>query len=225
MDEWLRPEFRSDLYYMPTLHPAFILREPWHLPFYKLDWLRAVRQDPTDWEWGPRYFDDADQLVRMHSEAAIIGVDVENGGDGHPMTDPLLCIGVGTADYSVTVRWPIRNPRVKYELFSLLASSIPKVLQNINHDRLTLHAQDVEFRGPFHDTLPRGCIIASKAWHDLGTMHNWYKFAPRWKTRFHSGDDKKGAKIFSSKPYMELASYNGCDCMGTVHVFEGQQNE
>jgi uracil-DNA glycosylase family 4 len=211
----------------PTYHPTFLLKEPFHTPFFNLDLYRVTQLGPPDWKWGEAYYGtpqrELEGLERLLDTSGPIGVDVENGGSEHPMIDPLICVGVGTSAFAVTVQFPFQDRGVELAIRALLKSNRIKVLQNMNHDRLSLLAKNVEFFGSFYDTLAAGCVIASKAYHDLGTMHNYYYYAPRWKTQFHaSGDDRKGAKAFINSPYKELAEYNAKDVMATCQVMEGQ---
>lgn len=172
------------------------------------------------------------QALEKIGQAENVGVDVENGGSTHPLLDPLIDIGVGTWDdeelgLAVSVQWPPKGEVTKVEgaLRAVLAGPARKILQNMNHDRLTCEANGIELNGPWGDSLPAGCVLASKVDHDLGTMDNWYYFAPRYKTQFHAGDDRKGAKAFVNAPFLELGDYNCKDNIACPRVWLRQMEE
>jgi uracil-DNA glycosylase family 4 len=245
--ECVHPELLQELHYIPTFHPAFILREIWNKPFLDKDFHRAAvmsgreRDDiPSYLEpgvWGPRIVDDVpaleealEQIRERGIKGAPVSVDVENASDEHPLVAPLRCFGLGTAGLSVALRFSPIPPHFESLRIGQLAKEIyqhpdiVKVLQNMNHDRLSIWARTGwEIDGPVEDTLPAGCVLSSQTAHDLGTMHSWYYMQERWKTKFHSGDDKKGASLFAKSPWPELAKYNCGDTQGTAQVWVKQK--
>ena len=160
--------FRKDLHYMPAFHPAFVLRQPWQRPLYHTAWKRGIYingkpREQWEWQWPRRVYGDQGEVARalwdlLDNPTDAIALDVETSRADSVFDVNLHCVGVGTCDVGITASWPL-DYRIEEPLRKVLASSVPKVLQNANFDLVVCERNGLVVKGEINDTLPAGCII------------------------------------------------------------------
>lgn len=129
--------------YGPTLamtHPAAILRQwvPWWACF-RWDWQRAARllagvKWPLRSQWVVETVEQAESFVKQALAAPMLAVDTETDGDGMA-TRPACVAFAANADEGVC--FPLTDWTRPY-VEELLASPVPKVLQNGQFDTTVL---------------------------------------------------------------------------------------
>lgn len=213
---------------IPSIHPAFALRNPAYIPIFKTFLSRALRigngqEDyPYVWPkfiWKPPY---EEFLRRLLSSDLPLSVDIENDPD----TDIIHCIGVGTTDLVVSVylEWATREELTLLRV--LLASAKRKVFQNGQFDRVKLEAAGYEVSGPIEDTLLQHAVVAPRLPHDLSFMAAVETTAERWKTIFGiKGEEKekrlkKFSKVAVNKSPEKLLVYNCKDVYQQAKLYD-----
>ncbi len=205
--------------YVPRVNPALI-------PIMNIDINRAWRWATgklPEWDWGPIQIEPGPKqralITRMRESGLPLGVDVETAGI-NPRNSPLLCVGVGTRECAVSVNWhPMANNyRETKMLISLIKSDQSKVMQNAQHDILTLRHNAIPVGGECFDTLLAHHIVAPQLPHDLGTIASCYFPAPKWKTIFGASTDEKGLAVYTKRPGAELRLYNAKDALMTARL-------
>jgi uracil-DNA glycosylase family 4 len=195
---------------IPSIHPAFALRSPAYLPVFKTLLARACSHR-LGWTWGELIV-VGPYAPKLHElfGAEEISVDIENS----PGSGRIRCIGVGSRRLAVSVPLPPEGDATEEDiqvLRDLLASKIPKILQNGQHDRTELKHHGWVLNGPFFDTLLAHAISAPRLPHDLSFMCAVEFPAPRWKTEFKVEGDDKGRQRsgrFDRAEIRDLQLYN-----------------
>jgi uracil-DNA glycosylase family 4 len=195
---------------IPSIHPAFALRSPAYLPVFKTLLARACSHR-LGWTWGELIV-VGPYAPKLHElfGAEEISVDIENS----PGSGRIRCIGVGSRRLAVSVPLPPEGDATEEDiqvLRDLLASKIPKILQNGQHDRTELKHHGWVLNGPFFDTLLAHAVVAPRLPHDLGFMCAVEFAAPRWKTEFKVEGDDKGRQRsgrFDRAEIRDLQLYN-----------------
>lgn len=212
-----------------SIHPAFALRKPAYLPVFKTFLARAVRLangSLKPWQW-PEMVADASniaalepalqRLLALAQQNIPVAIDIEN----NPITEHIRCIGVGTAEFAVSVPVELKLSDKTHQLLrQIIATNTPKVLQNAQFDVVELRQAGYELNGEIRDTLLMHAVVAPQLPHDLSFMCAVEFHAERWKTEFHIEGDDKGAgkklKRFAAAPLSELLPYNAKDVLATA---------
>lgn len=209
------PTFAS---YAARVNPALI-------PVLGIDIGRAWRWSNgrlPEWEWPEIHIHEGPAMLsaikRLAESGMPLGVDVETAGI-NPRTAPLLCVGVASRDLAVSVNWTSEfiTPEMS-ALSALIRSNQAKVMQNAQHDILTLRHNNIAVGGDCFDTLLAHHVVAPQLPHDLGTIASCYFHAPRWKTLFGASSDEKGLAVFTNRPAHELRTYNAKDALMTAKL-------
>ena len=208
---------------MPTMHPARVLREQALDPIFRTDVSRAT--GVPAWVWPKMVIDvgpDMERALRAILDAKKpIGVDVETRGID-PMHDLLMCIGVGNGEIAVSVPWedydagpfgPSQGApeSIKALVREILASDIPKTMQNGQHDALSFKSKGIVCNNFDFDTLFAHAVVASQLDHNLEFLASCFWPMPKWKTEFHADTDAKGLDVFAKRDPRELRLYNAKD--------------
>lgn len=210
----------SEAQIYPSLHPAFVLRQPAYRVVFNEDIRRAV-EGVEEWEWPPIHVHDGPEaeaaLKQILAEDDWVGVDVESR-KGHPATAQLRCIGIAGKHVAVSLPYdePGEEPTKHMDLICeiLRAEKIGKVYQNRAHDIQSLEANGFELHGEVFDTLDAHAIIAPQLKHNLEFMGTAHFPCPHWKTLFKVFDDRKDA--FDDADPVELRIYNCKDSWMTL---------
>ena len=226
------PGFPLDTVYFPTYHPYFVSRKPQYEHIFRRDLRLAwdyANGNCKPFAWPPLYLDNGEQAERFlyeicerleAGEDIDIGVDVETKGD---WTTRLLLVGIATVEGSCSLLFPFSDEHLDaYARFILAHPGATLVVQNGNHDRLSLELAGFRLGNKWWDTIVAGRIAYPDLPHDLGFLATLFMFVPRWKSEFHSGssNDKKGDEGWGK--YMEPAlidrflKYNSLDALSQV---------
>ena len=116
----------------------------------------------------------------------------------------------------MSVNWTCASTVEQIMLSELIESSQPKVMQNAQHDILTLRHNGIHVGGDCFDTLLAHHVVAPQLPHGLGDLASYYFAAPRWKTIFGASSDDKGLAVFTNSPAERLRDYNAKDAMMTA---------
>jgi len=218
--------------YFPTYAPKDVLAKPqlWHI--FKRD-LRVAwdyshgRIAPL--EWPDLYLDNATEasgfLVNIcerleAGEQIDVGVDVETKGD---WTTRLLLVGIATTEGSASMLYPFADEHLDaYVRFILAHPNATLVVQNGNHDRLSLEKHGFKCGNKWWDTIVAGRVAYPDLPHDLGFLATLFFFVDRWKSNFHAGssNDAKGGEGWDRYLHVDrlesFLRYNAKDALSQV---------
>lgn len=227
------PEFSKHRWILPTLHPAFTLREPAYIPVFHihLHRMKAFVDGAPDWEWpacsiAPNKSQIA-ALRRILKRAEPVGVDIETRGN-RPLKAPITNIGIADRHEMISVQYPLPNTNTGRQIDTLvrriLASQSVKVMQNgFAFDRPCLEKHGYEIDGQAFDTMYAAAVIAPNVRRSLALLSAYEFPAPRWKDSFKNSGDVKGSKRISSADPTERAIYNARDAFMTVLLYHRYQ--
>jgi DNA polymerase-1 len=230
----------SDYTLLPTLHPAFTFRPGFGayrqpiLMHAGRAWDLARGKLPK-WRWpafilepGPRM---VNALRRMASERLPISIDVE----ARPSSGTMMCLGLGNRKRVVSIPWDPywagkfgdvpgidsypEGKEIRRLVEKILASSLPKVMQNGQFDILVLEDHGFTIRNFAFDTLFAHAVAAPSLRHDLSFMCACEFHGPRWKTIFHAKADSKGEDAFTKRNPLILRRYNAQDVWMTLRLY------
>jgi DNA polymerase-1 len=222
------------------------MRKPGILPAMHVHvgraWDIAEKKLPP-WQWPSMSVEVDGQafgaLRCIQDDKDAIGVDVETMGT-EPMTAPLMCIGVASSSFAVSLPWAaygtnkwgdvkglteyVNGGDYAAKLVDILEDpEIPKVLQNGQHDILSLESVGIKLANYSFDTMLAHAVVAPQMPHDLGLMCAIEFHAPRWKSEFRVLSDAKGADSFVQRDPAELRIYNAKDAWMTRMLMEPLQ--
>lgn len=203
--------------YAPRVNPAL-------MPLMDIDCRRAwqlATGSLEEWTWPEIHTEEGpammDAIWRLAESGLPLGVDVETAGKC-PRSAPLLCVGVASRDLAVSVNWTAGTTQEMIALTELIESTQPKVMQNAQHDILTLRHNSIDVGGDLFDTLLAHHVVAPQLSHNLGTIATCYFSAPRWKTIFGASSGEKGLAVFTTRPGPVLRDYNAKDALMTAKL-------
>ena len=218
------PDFR-DYQFIATLHPAAVLRTPQMTPVLTQHFIRAweLGTDTLEpWEWGRieiEYPGTIDAIKELH-KAKSLAVDTETSGV-HIFADnfKLLNIGVASENVGVSVQWDRCTESEREAILGLLATDVPKTMQNGQFDMLVFWRCGIELNGFDFDTMLAHQVIAPRWPHNLAFICAFEFAAPRWKDEFKTSDAKEGKGTeFEKTDPVERAIYNVQDCIMTERL-------
>jgi uracil-DNA glycosylase family 4 len=213
---------------IPTIHPAAALRQSILKKTMRHDWARIAEvmrngwQNPTISLVGTTWNNRA--LLKLR-DVKVLSVDIETVRE----TSKILCISFcadGVTSYSVDCRNGIA-PIVR----ELLASQIPKVMQNGSFDCYILKLNGVEVRNFIWDTSlmhhaldnnvgPQASGSSGKSTlkpYSLAYMASIYTPFPYWKDS--AKDDGTGENYGAFKSnWQRFQEYNAMDALGTFWI-------
>lgn len=218
--------------FFPTYHPAFIMRRPQYEHIFRRDLRVAwdyVHGKIAPLQWPTLYLDNdsaAEAFLfsiceRLESgEDCDVGVDVETAGD---WTTRLLLVGIATEDGSASLLFPFANEHIDaYVRFILAHPNATLVVQNGNHDGLSLERNGFRLSPRRWDTIVASRVVYPDLPHDLGFLATLFFFVNRWKSEFHAGSslDRKGGETWEK--YLQptwldrFLKYNACDALSQI---------
>ena len=212
VDDWrgfpvqpLSPGETSTVFF-PTYHPRDVIKKPqlWHIfrRDLKVAWDYA-HGAVAPLRWPPLYLDNDtgareflfDICERLEAGEQIdVGVDVETKGD---WTTRLLLVGIATTEGSTSLLFPFADEHLStYARFILAHPNATLVVQNGNHDALSLEKHGFQLSARRWDTIVAGRVCYPDLPHDLGFLATLFFFIDRWKSEFHAGssNDAKGGE-------------------------------
>jgi DNA polymerase-1 len=171
-------------------------------------WIARTSADYTSWTWPNMLLEGSCEaqiaaLGRLYGSHLPLSIDIENDRQ----TGALELVGVGNTEEVVVLEWPIKSSELYVTLATLLGSDKPKVMQNGQHDVLTLEKHGLTVKNFAFDTLLAHAVVAPQLPHRLGIIAACELCAPRWKSKVEN--------------YKE---YNGQDVAGTALLQEPLQD-
>lgn len=228
---------------LPVLHPAHVLRpdgRQW-MPVWAEQMRRAFMLSCgalPPWEYQPYTLEpDAGAtkyLKRILHEKLPTGFDVETMGTD-PITDGCMCLSVANINCGVSVPWDGYDTK-KYgyspplsayphgdEIRQLIKEiledpKIPKIMQNGQHDDITMAKYDISINGFEYDTMLMHAIAMPPVKHRLMDIIGHYTHAPRHKNQFGADNDAKGAEKFIQEEPVNLRDINAKDSLILPHL-------
>jgi DNA polymerase I-like protein with 3'-5' exonuclease and polymerase domains/uracil-DNA glycosylase len=208
-------------YVMPTVHPAFVLRQMRWAHVFRNDLAKANRWFKGEADWVPPnvvYHPTPDVLRQFLSRDEIFVVDLETDGI-EPLTAKIRCVGIGTAtdvmvcgflgkDGFTKFYAPAVEVAVKQVICEFLVHpKKPKAGHNFgSYDRTVLEQQWGVTPTPVIDTILIHRNVESELSHSLAYVASMYTTAPAWKT------DRDGNKLSTgSESDEQLHTYNALD--------------
>jgi DNA polymerase I-like protein with 3'-5' exonuclease and polymerase domains/uracil-DNA glycosylase len=215
---------------MPTIHPAFCLRQMRWLHVFRSDLCKAARWFRGEAGWKPPrvLFQPTPQQARAffdQHKGQILAFDIETDGI-EPLTAKIRCIGIGSADYVLMVSFLSKDgmtrfyaPYVEKALIQILSSYFEDEEEtkygwnSVTYDSTVLRAQwGCEVRNHLDGILLHRSV-ESELPHGLGYVGSMYTDAPSWKS------DREGNKLSTdSENDQELAEYCALDVSITATV-------
>lgn len=222
--EW-SPEWKV----MPTIHPAFVLRQRRWAHVFRNDVFKAYKWFRGVAEWVPPkiYFNPSvDELSAFFGRDQFFTFDLETDGI-EPLTCKIRCVGIGDENEVMLVGLLGKDGLRKFytdseerKVVELLKSffedgSKVKVGHNAgSYDYQVLRCQWGINTKPILDTILLHKSVESELPHNLGYVGSLYTEAPAWKT------DRDGNKLStSSETDEELQEYCSLDVCVTARVF------
>lgn len=232
--------FDTRAYFLPTYHPAFLLRGA--MPNYHIvlaDFQRAARIAKADhWEQTAKIYKllpngagnmSVDYAVNWIGERAekynLVSVDTETYGvDNRSALDQYSCklhaVGISFCPSNEALSFladgslGISDTRKISEAFQKVTHNphITKVFQNQNYDRIVLKRHNFEVIGNTIDTLVLSHITDPETDHDLGFVAAEYLDVDPWKIEYRQLE-KKGINSLE-----RLLYYNGRDALHTQQL-------
>jgi len=213
---------------IPTLHPAFVLRDPSEERSALADW-RRIAEDSTfrelrlperehliqptldDVRW---FLEEA----RKHAEAMAIDIETPGG--------EIACIGFSfDPGFSLTIPttlhyWESLEALEQAERMVRELCTLPceKVLQNGLFDTFYLAEAGIEVANWRWDTLAMHHALDASAPHSLAWQASVFTREPYWKS---DSKDSKDAKSHRIKDWETYWRYNGKDACVTREIAEG----
>jgi DNA polymerase I-like protein with 3'-5' exonuclease and polymerase domains len=215
---------------MPTLHPAFCLRQPRWFHVFRNDLHKAGKWFRGESQWRPPNIlrqptlaELDDFFARHHGE--IMAYDLETDGI-EPLTARVRCLAIGTADDVVVISLLAKDgmttfyPRpAEHQIIARLKAYFEDGTQlkygwnSITYDSTILRERwGIEVNNHLDGILLHRSV-ESELPHGLGYVGSMYTDAPSWKT------DREGNKLSTdSESDEELATYCAFDVGITAAV-------
>ena len=217
----------SETAFLPTRHPAFILREWSALPLLRHDCRRAkeilinpslTAPERTIIHAGNSSFYELLAALKDYTKEAILSFDIET------MAQTITCIGIGKSPTHAVVI-PLTGPFSWNETALLLEvvkecleGSSLKIGQNLDYDTQYLHkVLGIGVRNVWMDTMVAHSVIMPEynrpsegMGHDLATLTSLYTYQPYYKDMRKETNDA----AYSNTQWQ----YNGLDCCVTWEI-------
>jgi DNA polymerase I-like protein with 3'-5' exonuclease and polymerase domains/uracil-DNA glycosylase len=219
---------------MPTLHPAFCLRQPRWLHVFRNDVLKASRWFRGETEWSPPHIlrqpsPDRLRAFLEQQSGQVMAFDIETDGI-EPLSARIRCISIGVPDKVVVLSFlskdGVGRPYVEMlshaeerEAIQILCEYFENEKEmkygwnSITYDSAVLKAQWGCSVNNHLDGILLHRSVESELPHGLGYVGSMYTDAPSWKT------DREGNKLAtSSESDEDLATYCAYDVGVTARV-------
>ena len=221
---------------VPTLHPAFLLREneswtPAVVDDFKRAW--ACRKAVPRWDEGNSYcFPTVAEIEEVANEChkrREVALDIENIGE-HPLEAEIRIFGFGHEGRACVVHlldedgapyWrPVAERKVRDILRQLMQDErVAKIGHNIvQHDFLVIEKNGLgPVRGRISDSLISHHVADGEMPHSLAYVTSRYTFCPYYKSMI-ADPDQKGGLDWGKIPSSTLALYNRRDVITAARV-------
>lgn len=213
---------------MPTVHPAFVLRQQRWAHVFRSDIAKAGRWFRGQAAWHPpavMYHPDADTLRAFLSEDRIYTFDLETDAI-ESLTARIRCVGIGYGERvavvgflgkdGVTRFYPRHEEQRVKQVLSDFFADPKKVKAGHNagyYDKIVLQQQWGVTTTPIIDTMLLHRNVESELPHGLAYVGSMYTEAPSWKT------DREGNKLsHDAETDHQLHEYCANDVAVTARV-------
>lgn len=249
---WMGSELQAiepykDFRLFAALHPAFCLQGP------NRCWIEiltrhchraynlATNKIPS-WSW-PKLIVEPDQeavdgLNQILSEKLPVQLDVETIGD--PMTAKCMSVALSNEHVAISVPWdeyywakktlqpclesyPL-GCKIKQLVKQICESGLPFIMQNGQHDILTMEHLGVHIKNFAWDTLIASRLLRPDTKnHKLSTVACVETHVERWKDLFQEGTDSKGLDAYQKRDPVRLRTYNDKDAISLAPIAKRQR--
>jgi DNA polymerase-1 len=221
---------------MPTLHPAYILRQPEHEPLFTADFgkvegvLRNQGRVPSH-EIKVRIVKNLEELTAVVELVESLGdvkmsLDTETTGFNF-QKDKILCLSIALDPHNGIVIPLLHGPTgeqhfssqidTQHLLRRLLHSATKKVLQGGKFDFKFLRTYGLSIRNYYFDNIIAHHLIDENLPHDLNTLISMYTLIQKYDIDLHSHLKTKKTS-FAAAPDDVLWEYAGRDAVATLIV-------
>lgn len=216
---------------IPTLHPAFALRDPSMTKRCLIDWAKIKKESQTRKIVTPERTHiinpDIEEIIQYADQidANDISIDIET----NPDEGEILCVGFAQSIHkSFTIPTTLSywgNQDDLNAAWSFIEQLCdlpnPKVMQNGFYDQYWLSLVDSPVRNFQYDTMLMHHCIDSKEPHALGHLTSIYTDQPYHKEMYKDpATIKKWGSVFNA-----FLAYNGLDCCVTLEISRKLQVE
>lgn len=213
--------------FLPTIHPAFVLRDATQAPLWNIDWNRIARYldgtlkllAPPSWDV-PRTPADLRRFLLKFKADTWVAVDIETTKQP-PTICEMHCVGISNGKDTVVVPWYPWAAPILNEFFRTRVA----VGHNIfAFDAIVLRRYKVELP-KIEDTLIAHHAFASHYRQGMDHLMSVYADVHPWKIiDGMAGKDEKGQPKNSLSPD-ELHRYNALDCYFEAHLWMRMQKD
>jgi DNA polymerase I-like protein with 3'-5' exonuclease and polymerase domains len=215
---------------MPTLHPAFCLRQPRWFHVFRNDLHKAGKWFRGESEWVPPTIirqPDLGQLEDFLSrhQGEILTFDIETDGI-EPLSAKIRCIAIGTAEEVVVLSFLSKDGNTRFYHPTNEVLVVRRLVQYFENENETKYGWNSITYDSTVLLSQWGCVVKnhidgillhrsveSELPHGLGYVGSMYTDAPAWKT------DREGNKLSTdSESDEELATYCAYDVGVTARV-------
>lgn len=213
---------------MPTIHPAFCLRQPRWFHVFRNDLFKAGRWFRGEAQWVPpkiTYQPDPRTLQTFLQRDMIFTFDIETDGI-ESLTAKIRCIAIGDGNEVMSMgflgkdgRRKFYSPQEEIPIIDILCEFFEdekrvKAGHNAGYyDKLVLRSQWGIETKPIIDTMLLHRSVESELPHGLAYVGSMYTEAPAWKT------DREGSKLaYDAETDEQLHEYCGNDVCVTARV-------
>lgn len=222
-------ELVTPLRILPTIHPAFVLRQKRHRPTFHVDLARALRwfQGQLQWREPQRHYQpspDELEYFLLKQRHRFISYDVETDAK-EPLVAKLRCVGFGTPEavmvvglLSVDGVTRLYDSAAEQAINEIMAAcfTAPHIIKSGHnagyYDRIVIEEQLGVTPAPLVDTILTHRGAASELPHSLGFVGSVFTdVTNNWKG---------GHTAVTAKTDFELWDYNGTDVVVQARCVE-----
>jgi uracil-DNA glycosylase len=238
----------KNLLFVPTYHPAFLLRGMQkEIPTFVADLAKAHdlsgrKYSPPreDFNLAPTLGDVEDFVKRTCARKSLIAVDIETTGL-RPDASDIFVVGLAdSAEHAISIPflehdykpyWLNGDLREAKKLLGRLLRECPTVYQNALFDVMHLRYHRYEVANVAHDVLLAHHAIHPELPHNLGYIVSIYGETPFWKDTVAMRDGRLGSlddnvlRVYNLRDAVVLHQVlpgllADLDATGTKHIYE-----
>jgi uracil-DNA glycosylase family 4 len=213
--------------FLPTVHPAYVLRDAVQSPLWNIDWNRIARYirgdlttvEPPSWIV-PKTVSELLKALVPFKNAKWVSCDIETTKDTATRCE-LLCVGISDGKHTVVVPWEKAFKPYLANFFKgrTVVGHNFILFDSIVHERYEIPVGRIE------DTIIAHHAYASHFRQGMDHVASVYLDVPPWKVQYGlRGTDEKGQPK-SNLSNEELYKYNAYDAYIQAHMFVKMQKD
>lgn len=214
--------------FLPTIHPAFVLRDHVQAPLFSRDFRRIalrVKQGTIELDCPknfmvPRKLDELKRILsKMNKET--VSCDIETTEES-PTICELQCIGISDLKNTIVIPW---SPKFTKVLDAFFKSRKVVFHNGYAFDTIVLRRYNIDIPSEnLEDSLISHHVFASHFPQRMDHLVSFYLDSEPWKIRFgkRKGDEKGVAKKLSED---DLLRYNSYDAYLEIKLWNEMQSD